>query len=256
MKPILWTLAVWSLAGAGAWGADFTPAPQAFRQEIAVRFSDTNGLPAGPIQLIDLDAPTGTPRAFAGGQWFEFRAGRWGANTALAAKDAATFVFAGPAGRPMTVPIPWREVRQIVRAGLTNIVASASQAFAVLADGRAAPLSWPPGERLNELAVSPEGVVHAASSGGLYLLGRNGRERVRDPGRTRPRLGRAGRAGRGFRLTGTVMVRGQSRSRLPHARGVAVLRGQGRPAVERLHGHRRRAEKARSGSRPTWGHPV
>ena len=71
---VLGTLA-W-LAATVSYPADFTPAPQRFRQEVPTRFTQAHGLPEAAAQLIDL-AVDGTPRAFAGGKWWELRDGRW-----------------------------------------------------------------------------------------------------------------------------------------------------------------------------------
>lgn len=56
------------LSGFALLAADFTPAPQKFRQETARRLTLTNGLPAIEIQLLDL-AADGRLRVFAGGRW-------------------------------------------------------------------------------------------------------------------------------------------------------------------------------------------
>ena len=52
--------------------ADFQPAPQHFRQEIARHFTEKDGVPTGPVQLIDC-AASGAIRVFAVGQWYEFQ---------------------------------------------------------------------------------------------------------------------------------------------------------------------------------------
>ena len=171
IAPVLCLLAA-VLGRAG----EFTPAPQAFRQEVASRFGEADGLPRGPVQLLDL-APGGPVRALAQGRWFEFNTGRWQEDAALTQKDDRAFRFAGPEGRPLSAPIPWREVRQVLREGASNLVASASQCFSVLPDGRTISLNWRAGESLNQVAFSPDGVLHAATSGGLYALSPTGWER-------------------------------------------------------------------------------
>lgn len=169
MKPILFLAAACYLGVGAGRGANFTPAPQSFRQEVGSRFAKTNGSPSGPMQLLDL-GPDGSVRTFGGGQWYELRDAQWQAKPALSSATDSTFVFAGTDGEPVTAPIPWREARQLLRAGSSNIVASASQCWSVTADGRATSLGWPGAERLNQLARSPEGRLCAAASGGLYAL--------------------------------------------------------------------------------------
>jgi hypothetical protein len=62
--------------------ADFKPAAQEFRQEIALHFAAQDGAPTGAVQLVEC-APNGACRAFAGGQWHEFRDGRWSLGATL-----------------------------------------------------------------------------------------------------------------------------------------------------------------------------
>jgi hypothetical protein len=69
-------------AGFNLVAADFTPAPQHFRQEVAQKFADKEGLPSGAVQLIE-KSPDGIVRAFAAGRWHEMRAERWHENSAL-----------------------------------------------------------------------------------------------------------------------------------------------------------------------------
>ena len=109
--------------------AGFQPASQQFRQEIARRFRAKDGAPEGPVALLDCIAG-GTVRVFAGGQWYEFRDGHWEVNAALKAVKDTQFVFADSKGRPTYAPLPWREVRQFLRAGATNLVAGSHACIA------------------------------------------------------------------------------------------------------------------------------
>ena len=149
--------------------ADFTPAAQQFQQEVAQHFTERDGAPTSSVQLID-SASAGTQRAFAGGQWYEFENGRWNVNSALKAPNDSRFVFAGLRGQPLEAAIPWREVRQILRAGATNWVISSRLCLAVREAGDSAALAWPDRRVLRQLAVSPRGILHAASSEGLVAL--------------------------------------------------------------------------------------
>lgn len=172
MKTFLLT----GLLAAGAtldatFAADFTPAPQRFRQEIARRFTDADGLPRGAAQLIER-SPEGLMRVFVAGRWHELRAGRWQENAALTS-GTNEFAFADEQGRPVKVPVSWQQVRQLVRFGATNFLATAGELFVVV-DGKPSSLAWPKDLRVNQLAVSPEGKLLVASSGGLFRQGDTG----------------------------------------------------------------------------------
>jgi hypothetical protein len=67
--------AIWGLTICVGLSADFQPAPQQFRQEIAQFFTAADGAPTGAVQLIEC-AAGGLARAFADGRWHEFRHGR------------------------------------------------------------------------------------------------------------------------------------------------------------------------------------
>jgi hypothetical protein len=146
--------------------AEFTPAAQQFQQEVAQHFSERDGAPTGPVQLVEC-APGGLTRVFAGGRWYEFLAGRWNLNAALSPRDDSRFIFAGQQGQPLEANIPWREVRQILRAGATNFVVSPHLCIAVREGGGSAPLAWPERLLVRQMALSPRGVLHAATSDGL-----------------------------------------------------------------------------------------
>ena len=172
--PILASLA-FTLLAATLRAADLTPAPQSFRQEITQHFSTAQGLPANDVQLLDL-AGGGTPRAFAGGKWSELRDGKWAEITALAPKSEREFVFADAGGAPVTVPLPWAEVKQIVRAGMATWLITVADPFLVR-DGRMTSQGWPSKWRVNQLAIGPDGGVFLASSGGLFRRVAKGWER-------------------------------------------------------------------------------
>jgi hypothetical protein len=145
--------------------ADFTPAPQKFRQEVTRAFTDQDGLTSLKIQLIE-SAPNGVHRAFAGGKWHELRDGRWQVNETLAASGENVFVFADAKGQPVQAPVPWRDVRQILRTDNTDYVAASHSLFAVK-EGKASPLGWPADRAVNQIALSPSGALVVASSEGL-----------------------------------------------------------------------------------------
>ena len=107
------------LAVCASLGADFTPAAQQFQQEVAQHFTERDGTPTGPVQLVECTSG-GTNRVFAAGQWYEFGNGRWNLNAGLRPQNDSRFVFTGQQGQPLETAVPWREVRQILHAGATN----------------------------------------------------------------------------------------------------------------------------------------
>lgn len=155
--------------------AEFTPGPQAFRQEVVGRFTTAQGLAADDVQLLDF-GPDGKPRAFAGGKWSELRDAKWSELPALTPKSEREFVFADGDGSPVTVALPWASVQQLVRAGAATWLVTAADPFLVR-EGRMASQGWPSQWRVNQLAVAPDGEVWLASSGGLFRRGVEGWER-------------------------------------------------------------------------------
>jgi hypothetical protein len=160
--------AVLVLAIRAGLAADFQPAPQQFRQEIAQQFTEKDGAPTGAVALVDCSA--GAVRVFAWGNWYEYENGGWRKNAALTAGNDAVFRFADVNGLPVQVYLPWREVRQILRAGRTTFLAAAHACFALRDDGESGTLRWPKNLTLRQAAVSPEGILHVASSAGLWIL--------------------------------------------------------------------------------------
>jgi hypothetical protein len=166
--------------------ADFTPAPRQFQQEVARHFTGSNGAPAGAVQLIEC-LPGGPVRVFAGGSWRELRKDRWTRNEALTEQDESQFVFSGQQQQPLRAPVPWREVRQVWRGKSTNWVVTPQRCLAVSEDGKVVPLPWPAPRQIRQIALSPTGIPHAASSAGLFALLENAWE----PVEVRDGLGRA-----------------------------------------------------------------
>jgi hypothetical protein len=149
-----------------ATAAEFTPARQEFRQEIARKFTAQDGLPEGEVQLIDCEMGRPT-HVFAQGQWYELRGGKWHLVEEMQPPVKDAFVFLDAKGERIQVPVPWRDVRQIVRFGLTNFLATAHEPFSVI-EGRLARLGWPIGREINQIAISPQGELVVASKEGLY----------------------------------------------------------------------------------------
>ena len=149
--------------------ADVQPAPQRFQQEVAQHFTEQEGAPTGPVALVEC-APSGAIRVFAAGQWYEFQEGKWHVNAALKPGSDTQFAFADSKGQPAQAPLPWHEVRQVLRAGSINYLAGGHACFAVPEGGEAISLGWKEGLTVRQIAVSPEGVLHVASSAGLWAL--------------------------------------------------------------------------------------
>jgi hypothetical protein len=160
---------LFSIGPALAVAPPIEPAPQAFRQELARHFTAADGAPTGAIQLIEC-APGGTTRAFSGGQWYELRDDKWVVNEALRQKEDAKFVFADAAARPMEAPVPWREVRQLVRAKDSIWLVGFNACWQLPAHGEPLKIAWSPEHRIWQLAVASDGRVVMGTSSGLFSL--------------------------------------------------------------------------------------
>jgi hypothetical protein len=166
------TCAIFLLASSKAFAADLKPAPQKFDQEVSRQFTTQNGLPASPIQLIE--CPQGAPpRAFAAGKWFELQNNAWQPKPAWTPKSDAQFAFPSLGGQSLEVSFPWAEVRQVLRAGSSNWVIRPRACVSVREGGGASPssIAAPEGLLIRQAALSPSGVLHIATSRGLYALG-------------------------------------------------------------------------------------
>ncbi|MSU59687.1 MAG: hypothetical protein EXS35_16230 [Pedosphaera sp.] len=144
--------------------ADFQPAAQQFRQEVAHLYP----LPK-PVQLVEC-APGGLNRAFVAGEWLEWRDDQWRVNAVLNQRQADHFVFASLAGAPVEAPMPWREIKQLLRDGKTNWLLTAHACRSLSEGGQSSSHSFPAAVTAQQMAISPRGVVHVASSGGLLTL--------------------------------------------------------------------------------------
>src|SRR5262245_15568192 len=129
-------------------GADFVPGPQHFRQELAHSFS--GDLPAAKIQLVETTS-NNLVRAFADGKWYELKSGRF--QVVAESPNDNAFVLLDGVGRRVQVPVPWREVRQILRAGSNAYIASVHALLAV-SDQQPLPIDWPADRNINQIAIS------------------------------------------------------------------------------------------------------
>lgn len=143
--------------------ADFTPAPQAFRQEISRAWPLPVASPNG-FTVFDV-APDGIVRVTDGQQWFALRADQLEAvpRPANASADT-TEIFIGGASR--TVPTSLAELRQIHRAGEAVWLATAKGVLHITATG---PASLELADHdVRQVATGPNGVVLAATARGLW----------------------------------------------------------------------------------------
>ena len=166
MKPQLVALAGSLIVFSAAAAPEGRPAAQRFEQEVALRFTAAEGLPATESQLVEL-AADGQPRVFSQGRWYGLRNGRWEELPGLQARSASEFVLPDTTGVPLTLAIPWKEVRQVVRRGARIWLATEADPFAV-ADGQARSLGWPSKYRVNHIDAAPDGTLWVGCSAGLF----------------------------------------------------------------------------------------
>lgn len=166
------------LIGVGVWlvlalplvaAPAIVPAPQAFLQEVALRFTAADGAPTGAVQLIECPAP-GQPRALSAGQWYEWRGGKWTVNAALRQTDDTHFVLADNSNQPVQVSLPRRSVLQVMRTAASIWVVGTNAVWQLTPAQPPAALPWPSGQRIRQLAVARDGRVMVASSAGLFAL--------------------------------------------------------------------------------------
>ena len=142
-----------------------SPAPQAFRQEVASTAPFQGGLPAEGIRLVDL-APDGTPLALARDRWFALRGERWEEREDLRpAKPNETRLLV-TSSETVVLPIAPAQLRQIVRRGKLAWAVGDDAVFRVEAT-RSVVEEIPLGGGVRQFAVEPGGALWAASAGGL-----------------------------------------------------------------------------------------
>jgi hypothetical protein len=71
------------------------------------------------------------------------------------------------------VPLPWRDVRQILRTDDITYLATPADPF-IVANGKLSSLNWPSRFRVQQIAVSAEGGLFLASDAGLFERTPNG----------------------------------------------------------------------------------
>ncbi len=145
------------------------PIPQRFNQEVARHRELTNGLPAGPVQLIEI-GPDGSPQVFVSHRWWRFTRDRWEWMFGVPESGPDVFQFPDGNGAGVRVPIPGKEVRQLLRRGDIQYVVTSTEVLRVDASG-ATPTGWasaPGTSQPQQLAVSPEGELWLGSATGLF----------------------------------------------------------------------------------------
>lgn len=147
-------------------GADFTPAPQSFRQEVARHSGQATNWPTGVIQLLDAGSD-GTLRAFGGGRWHELHQGSWREAEALKPRGPEGFTVADKAGAAITIAMPAGAVKQILRSRETIWVVTAGEVFQVR-NGQLESQGWSARGVISQIALNRNGELAVASSAGLF----------------------------------------------------------------------------------------
>jgi hypothetical protein len=150
-----------------------------FPQEIARRISTPPEASGPRVPLLDLSA-AGEIRFFAAGRWYAVDGGRAVELPALQCEADGEFVLADASDRPVRVPVPWAEVRQILRKGDLAWLATRADPLAIV-DGHLRPLGWPSRWEVRQIALGPDGALWVASSGGLFRQQPGGWEPVGIP---------------------------------------------------------------------------
>ena len=162
---------VWAAWVAMAWAATdgaraIEPIAQAFEQEVALHREQGHGAPQGDVQLLDHDGRVA--RAFVGGHWLEWSGDRWQSDPSLDPADAASFRVSGPEGRAVSVAVPWKDVRQVVRSGDRRWVLTATTLHELSGRDEVRAVPIPPGIRASHAAARGDGELWLAGTTGLW----------------------------------------------------------------------------------------
>jgi hypothetical protein len=167
--------AICCLMALPALAAEFKPAPQEFRQEIARRWPKPEAAPVG-LTIADL-APDGTVLVGDGKQWHVLRGERLEAQSPPpTVGSSGGWVMLG--NTPRMVPVQLSEIHQIHRAGEVAWLTTAKGVVRLTAAGQS---SIELAEHdVRQVATGPGGLVLAATTRGLWQRDDAGKwERVR-----------------------------------------------------------------------------
>ena len=153
------------LAPLSATAASLSPIPQKFRQELSSSYPLLEGDRILSPQLID-STPDGTLRVLAGGRWQEFRNGRFAQVTGLP-ESPSRLVFWDLRGRVQQVDLPPSDIRQILRHKEETWLITETEPY-LFRDGKLSTTEWARDSKIRQANVSKDGVLHVASSRGVF----------------------------------------------------------------------------------------
>ena len=168
MKSIVFAWVLLGMAVATGAPADGfpAPAPQAFLQEVADRFTSDPGAPKGPVSLL-VEGPDRSVRAHARGTWYEHQNGRWRTLPMGAQGPANRFVFPDAEGQGITAEgISASSVIQLLPVGQGFLLVTTHDLHR-WESGKWTREAWPEGWSIAQLAVTRDGTWWAACSHGL-----------------------------------------------------------------------------------------
>ncbi len=142
--------------------ADFLPAKQHFRQEMAHHFK----VPGVNLQLLDITAE-GIIHCFAGGRWYVLEENTFVVDEKLTPSADGEFIFSGATGEPTKVPVRWRNVIQVIRLAQSTLIVASDRIFSVSGTNQAL-VPWRKPALIRQVAVSPASKLYVASSAGLW----------------------------------------------------------------------------------------
>jgi len=160
-----WVLVGFAAAMEAAGNGVPSPAPQAFLQEVADRFTSEAGAPKGPISLLT-SGPDGAVRALGGGTWYERQKGRWHTMPTGSQGPADRFVFPDAEGHWITAEVAPSSVIQLMPIGQGFLVVTTNRLHR-WDSGKWTREAWPEAWTIAQLAVTRDGTWWAASSHGL-----------------------------------------------------------------------------------------
>ena len=168
MKSIVFAWVLLGMAVATGAPADGfpAPAPQAFLQEVADRFTSDPGAPKGPVSML-VEGPDRSVRAHARGTWYEHQNGRWRTLPMGAQGPANRFVFPDAEGQGITAEgISASSVIQLLPVGQGFLLVT-THGLHRWESGKWTREAWPEGWSIAQLAVTRDGTWWAACSHGL-----------------------------------------------------------------------------------------